>query len=159
MIRLLKMLTFIDLKEIAEIEKQMNVPNLAQKRLAEEVVRFVHGEEGVASALRATTGMAPGAVADLSGDALKSLAQDMPNTTLERSEVVGQKFSDIITRLGMTTSKSEASRLIKNGGAYLNNERINDVAFVIEEKHLIDDTYLLLSTGKKNKMLLKIAET
>lgn len=155
-IRLLKMLTFLDLSEITEIEKQMNVPNFAQKRLAEEVVRFVHGEEGVASAQRATTGMNPGTSANLSGDVLKELALDMPNTTLARNEVVGQKFSEIITRLGMTPSKSEASRLIKNGGAYLNNERVNDVAFVIEEKHLIDDTYLLFSTGKKNKMLVKI---
>lgn len=159
-IRLLKMLTFLDLSEIHAIEKHMHasdyVSNTAQKRLAEEVVRFVHGEEGVASALRATEGMAPGSQANLTGSLLKDLARDMPNITMGKGEVVGQKFSDISTRLGLTSSKSEASRLIKNGGAYLNNERISDVSFVIEESHLIDGGFLILSTGKKNKMLITI---
>lgn len=161
-IRLLKMLTFLDLAEIQKIEHQMQqsdyVPNTAQKRLAEEVVLFVHGKEGVDSALRATEGMSPGSKAQLSGAVLKDLAQDMPNTTLSRSEVVGQKFSDLATRLEMTPSKSEASRLIKNGGAYLNNERITDVSFIIEDSHLIDETYIVLSTGKKNKMLVILSK-
>ncbi|HSX13577.1 MAG TPA: tyrosine--tRNA ligase [Chlamydiales bacterium] len=152
-IRLLKMLTFLDLEEIAEIEQQMHVPNSAQKRLAVEVVRFVHGEEGVQSALKETSSMAPGSETDLRADTLKNL----PHTALGREEVVGQKFLDIVTRLGMTPSKSEATRLIKNGGAYMNNERVNDVALVIDEKDLIENTYLLLSTGKKNKKLIKIA--
>lgn len=149
-IRLLKMLTFLDLSEIAEIEKQMHTPNFAQRRLAEEVVRFVHGEVGVESARQETSRFAPGSETDLT--ALKSL----PHTAIHRGDVVGQKFSDLVTRLGMTPSKSEATRLIKNGGAYLNNERVNDVAFVIGEKDLIEDTYLLLSTGKKNKTLVKV---
>ncbi len=151
-IRLLKMLTFLDLAEIAEIEKQMHTPNSAQKRLAEEVVRFVHGEEGVQSAIQETNAIKPGSDTELSADVLKNL----PHTTLARGDVVGQKFSDLVTHLGMTPSKSEAARLIKNGGAYLNNARINDVAFIIAETDLIDDTYLLLSTGKKNKNLIKI---
>lgn len=159
-IRLLKMLTFLDLSEIQEIETQMKnsnyVPNSAQKKLAEEVVRFVHGEEGVASALRATDAMAPGSQANLSADVLKDLAKDMPNATIAKADIVGQKFSDVATRLGLTPSKSEASRLIKNGGAYLNNEKIGDPSFVIEESHLIEGTYLVLSTGKKNKMLVTV---
>lgn len=159
-IRLLKMLTFLDLSEIQKIESQMTdpgyIPNTAQKRLAIEVVKFVHGEEGVASALRATEGMAPGSQATLSASVLKELANDMPNATLGKADVVGQKFSDLATRLGMTPSKSEATRLIKNGGAYLNNEKIADVSFVIEESHLIEGTYLVLSTGKKNKMLVTV---
>lgn len=161
-IRLLKMLTFLDLSEIEAIEKQMRspdyVPNTAQKRLAEEVVLFVHGKEGVASALRATEGMASGS-AKLSGAVLKELASDMPNVTLGKAEVVGQKFSDLSARLGLTPSKSEASRLIKNGGAYLNHERISDVSFVIEETHLIDGEFLILSAGKKNKLLITVVSS
>lgn len=159
-IRLLKMLTFMELSEIQKIEKQMAevayVPNSAQKRLAEEVVRFVHGEEGVSSAVRATEAMAPGSEAVLSGETLKNLARDLPNATLKRSEVIGQKFSDVATLLGMTPSKSEATRLIKNGGAYLNNEKIGDAAFIIDESQLIDGAYLIISAGKKNKMVVTV---
>lgn len=151
-IKLLKMLTFLDLAEIGEIENKMQIPNFAQRRLAEEVVRFVHGEEGVQSAIRETAVIAPGSETELNAEVLKNL----PHTLLQRGDVVGQRFSDVVTKLGMTPSKSEAVRLIKNGGAYLNNERVNDVAFVIGHNHLIDDTYLLLSTGKKNKLLVKV---
>ncbi len=58
MIKLLKMLTFLPLEEVQAIEASMSapgyVPNTAQRRLAEEVTRFVHGEEGLAQALKAT---------------------------------------------------------------------------------------------------------
>jgi len=155
-ISLLKKLTFLDLEEIAEIEREMHIPNSAQKRLAEEVTRFVHGEEGLEAALRVTEGMAPGASATLSGDVLKELAQDMPNAEMSYEEVVGQKFVDIATKAGLTPSKSEASRLIKNGGAYLNNERISDPSFAIEMAHLIDGSYLVVSSGKKKKILITI---
>ncbi len=159
-VRLLKMLTFLDLAEIDAMEKEIGasnyVPNTAQKKLAVEVVRFVHGEDGVESAIRATAGMSPGSKATLTGSVLKELAKDMPNVTLARSEVIGQKFTDLVTRLEMMPSKSEATRLIKNGGAYLNNERIEEVTFAIESSHLIDNTYLVLSAGKKKRMLVTV---
>jgi tyrosyl-tRNA synthetase len=159
-IKMLKMLTFLDLSEILQIEKEMALPsympNTAQKKLAEEVVAFVHGKEGLASALRATEGMAPGSQAQLSGSVLRELAQDMPNTSLPRVDVIDQKFSSLIARLNLSSSHSEAVRLIKNGGAYLNNQRISDPTFLIEASHLIDDEYLMVSVGKKQKMLVKI---
>ena len=159
-IKLLKMLTFLDLAEIDAIEKEMRsagyVPNAAQKRLAEEVTRFVHGEEGLETALRVTEGMGPGADALLSGEVLKELAKDMPSATLPREEVVGQKFVDVAARIGLTPSKSEATRLVKNGGAYLNNERISDPSFSFDESHLIDGSYLILSSGKKKRILVTV---
>lgn len=155
-IRLLKMLTFLGLDEINAIEKGMHVPNSAQKRLAEEVVLFVHGQKGLDAALRVTETLSPGSKAQLDSAALQELMKDMPSATLSRQEVVGHKFVDLAVRLELLPSKSEATRLIKNGGAYLNNDRIEDIALAIEEKHLIDDTYLILSAGKKKRLLLKI---
>lgn len=156
-IRLLKMLTFLDLAEIHAIEKQMSdVPNVAQRKLAEEVTRFVHGEEGVQAALRVTEGIAPGTEATLTGAVLEELAPDMPNASLELNEVIGQKFVDLALKVGLIPSKGEGVRLIKNGGAYLNNERVNDPALIISSQNLIDDSYLLLSAGKKKKMLIRI---
>lgn len=155
-IKLLKMLTFLDLEEISEIEAGMSVPNSAQKRLAEEVTRFVHGEEGLQAALKVTEGMAPGSVAKLSGAVLQELASDMPNAELLLSEVVGQKYVDIAVKVGLVPSKSEGSKLIKNGGAYLNNERVADPALAIASSDLIDGSFLLFSAGKKKRMLIRI---
>ncbi len=159
-VRMLKMLTFLDLSEIGSIERAMKepgyAPNTAQKRLAEEVTRFVHGEEGLEAALRVTAEIAPGSDAKLSGSALEELAADMPNASLSYAEVVGQKFVDIAAKSGLVPSKSEGTRLVKNGGAYLNNERVSDPSFAISDSDLIDGSYLLLSAGKKKRLLIRV---
>jgi tyrosyl-tRNA synthetase len=153
-VRLLKMLTFLDLAEIDSIERGMaNSPNSAQKRLAEEVTRFIHGEEGLAAALNATAG----SMGELSADTLREIQADMPHVSLALEDVLGKKFVDLALEVGLIPSKGEGVRLIKNGGAYLNNEKIEDPSFQIEKVHLIDGRYLLLGSGKKKKILIEIA--
>ncbi len=153
-IKLLKMLTFLEMDEIRQIEANMHVPNSAQKRLAFEVTRFVHGEKGLASALKVTEGMAPGKEVSLESASL----QEMPSCELPLSEVTGQKFVDVALKVGLIPSKSEGVKLIKNGGAYLNNERISDPAFAISSENIIDRAFVLLSAGKKKRILIKIAK-
>jgi tyrosyl-tRNA synthetase len=159
-IRLLKMLTFLPMKDIQEIERSMQepnyAPNSAQKRLAEEVTRFVHGQAGLESAQKVTEGMAPGADATLNAEVLMELAKDMPSASLPQNEVLGHKFTDVAVKIQFLASKSEAARLIKNGGAYLNNERITDPMMTISATDLIDGRFLLFSAGKKNRMILSI---
>ncbi len=157
-IQLLKMLTFLEMHEIRKIEAGMHIPNSAQKRLAEEVTQFVHGKEGLAVAQKVTEEMAPGSEANLSGESLRKIAGNMECAELNFAEVVGHKFVDIAVKVGLVPSKSEGSKLIKNGGAYLNNERVADPAFSIRATDLIDQTFLLLSAGKKKRLLIKIAK-
>lgn len=160
-IKLLKMLTFLDLDEIRKIEEGMHVPNSAQKRLAVEVTRFVHGEEGVKAALKVTQQMAPGSEGGetkLSSEMLRELADDMPSAELTLSEVVGQKFVDVAVKVGLVPSKSEGTKLIKNGGAYMNHERITDPAFVFCASDLIEHSFVLLSAGKKKRLLVRIVK-
>lgn len=157
-IRLLKMLTFLPLDEIAAIERSMCEStyraNDAQRRLAAEVTRFVHGEQGLQAALRVTEGVSMSS--ELTGDALRELAKDMPNTRLGRDEVIGQKFVDVAVKATFFPSKGEAVRAIKNGGVYLNRVRLEDVALVVESSHLIDEQFLLLGIGKKKQLLIEI---
>ncbi|MBS0625930.1 MAG: tyrosine--tRNA ligase [Verrucomicrobia bacterium] len=157
-IKMLKMLTFLDMEEIREIERQMPTaePNFAQKRLAKEVTLFVHGEEGLEAALRVTEGIAPGSEAKLTGSVLRELASDMPHAKFLSDDAVGQKYVDLVVKAGLLPSKSEAVRLIKNGGAYLNNEKITDPAYMISTADLIDGSFLLLSAGKKKRMLISV---
>ncbi len=161
-IKLLRMLTFLDMEEIRSIEQQMKksdyAPNSAQKRLAEEVTRFVHGEEGLEKALKVTEGIAPGTEAQLSAASFKEFMQDMPHAEMNQNDVIGAKLVDLFVRANLVSSKSEAIRLIKNGGAYLNNVRIDDSTFVISARDLIDKAYLLLSAGKKKRFLVHISK-
>jgi len=158
--QLLRMLTFIDLEEVEEYERAIKsgdfTPNAAQKRLAEEVTRFVHGEDGLQTALKVTEAAKPGSKATLDFEVLDEIAKDMPSVKMKLSDVVDQKFSDVAASCKLTSSKSESVRLIKNGGAYLNNEKIEDLVFLITPKHIIGEKYLLLGSGKKKKILIKI---
>lgn len=159
-IKLLKMLTFLDMDEINQIEASINdsdyIPNTAQRKLAEEVTRIVHGEEGLQRALKATAAAAPGADTKLDIDMLEAIANDVPSETLSKNEVVGMQLIDIITKVGMQPSKGAVRRLIQNGGVYLNNEKVSDAMLQISENDLIDGKMLLIATGKKNKMIVKL---
>lgn len=159
-IQLLRMLTFLDMEEILELDKGLKEgtlpPNTAQKKLAEEVTRFVHGEEGLEAAIRVTQAAVPGANAILDGKVLHEIKEDIPSCTLTKSEVITRKCTDIMVLSKLLPSKSEAVRLIKNGGAYLNNKKIENPDQCLEEKDLIDGEFLLFGAGKKTKLLIQV---
>ncbi len=159
-IKLMKMLTFMELEEIETFEKGIQsgdfIPNAAQKRLAEEVTRFVHGEDGLRIALKVTEAAAPGSKASLDPEVLEEIAKDMPHTLMKTQDVVDQTYADVAAKSGLLMSKAEGNRMIKNGGAYLNNEKIDDPSFMIQSKHIIGGKYLLFGAGKKKKILIKI---
>lgn len=159
-VRLMRMLTFMDLEEIRAIENGMNLagyePNTAQKRLAQELTQMIHGEEGLKTALRVTHAASPGQKGELDPAAFQQIIQDMPHIALALSEVVGERFVDVAAKIGLFPSKSEATRLINQGGAYLNNEKIEDPQFRFAQENLVGGRFLLLAAGKKKKMLIKI---
>ncbi len=160
-IKLMRMLTFMEMEEIRHYERLMAkpdyLPNTVQKRLAEEVTHLVHGAAGLNTALKVTQGAAPGAETELNGELLESLASDMPSHTLPSAEIVGEKLVDILSKTAMMPSKGEARRLIRNGGVYLNNKKIADENHVIHAEQLIDGRLLLLALGKKNKLLIRVS--
>ncbi|MGE3533907.1 MAG: S4 domain-containing protein, partial [Parachlamydiales bacterium] len=120
------------------------------------VTRMIHGEDGLATALKVTESAAPGSKAVLDAEVFKEISQDMPSTDLNFAEVVGQKYTDVAARIGLSSSKTEALRLIQNAGAYLNNEKVDDPQFRIQEDLLIGGEYLLFGSGKKKKILVKV---
>ena len=116
-IRFMKMLTFVPLEEIDAMETAMKsddyVPNTAQKKLAEETTRFVHGAEGLRKALKATEGLRPGADTVLDAETLEALAEVIPTSELKLAEVLGQPVVDVMALAGLQKSKGEAKRLVK----------------------------------------------
>ena len=156
----MRLLTFIDMGEINAYEVMMQqedyIPNTVQKRLAEEVTLLVHGKAGLETALKVTKGASPGSNTVLDAEILESISSDMASASLSQNSVIGQKLVDIMVEVRLQTSKSEARRLVRNGGVYLNNEKILDENKNILEKDLIDGRLILIATGKKNKILIRI---
>lgn len=160
-IRFLRILTFLDLEEIDELEKDMKrpgyVPNTAQRRLAEEVTRFVHGEDGLNEAVKATEALRPGAETKLDWKTIEAIAEDVPSCSLAYDQVLNVSLVDLSVSAGLFESKSAARRLLKQGGVYLNNNRVDSESKRIEPQDIVDDKVLLLSAGKKNKVVVRIA--
>ncbi len=160
-IKLMRMLTFMDMEEIRRYEKEMGqegyVPNTAQKRLAAEITKLMHDEEGLQAALKVTEAASPGHSGTLDPATLQAIVKDMPHVVLPSAEVVGQKFVDVALKIGLLPSKGEGVRLIGQGGAYLNNEKIDDPQLRLSQDHLIGGEFVLFAAGKKKKILIKIS--
>ncbi|KAK1301414.1 hypothetical protein QJS10_CPB12g01825 [Acorus calamus] len=153
--------TIPDVDVIEELEEGMRrpgyVPNSAQRRLAEEVTRFVHGEEGLLEALKATEALRPGAETKLDWETIEGIAEDVPSCSLDYDCVLNACLIDLSVLTGLIASKSAARRLMKQGGLYLNNKRVENEEKTIEESDIVDGKVLLLSAGKKNKMVIRIS--
>ncbi|KAL3829427.1 hypothetical protein ACJIZ3_018229 [Penstemon smallii] len=160
-IRFLKILTFLSIDEISQIESEMQSPgyaqNTAQRRLAEEVTRFVHGEEGLNEALKATQALRPGAQTKLDWNTIETIAEDVPSFTLPKDQVLNLSLLDLSVSTGLLESKSAARRLMKQGGLYLNNDRVDSEGKKIEADDIVDGKVILISAGKKNKMIVRIS--
>lgn len=160
-VRFLKILTFLTMDEISKIEGEMQSPgyvqNAAQRRLAEEVTHFVHGEEGLAEALKATEALKPGSQTKLDSKTIESIAEDVPSFSLPQEQVINISLVDLSVKTGLLESKSAVRRLLKQGGLYLNNNRIDSEVKKIEADDIVDGKVILLSAGKKNKMIVRIS--
>jgi tyrosyl-tRNA synthetase len=160
-IRLLKALTFVDLEEINNLERSMAlpsyVPNTAQKVLADEVTRLVHGEDGLSRALRVTAHALPGQEkSSLSVDALIEMKGHVPTASLPASAVVGARICDILATASFCSSRAEARKLIANGGVRVGERKIEDELDVIIENDLIDERFLLFALGKKKRAIVEL---
>jgi tyrosyl-tRNA synthetase len=90
---------------------------------------------------------------------LEAVSSSLPGATLPRTALVGVPLVDVMVRAGLQKSKGEARRLIANGGAYVNDEKVSDSGRTIEATDLIEGRLLLLAAGKKNKMLVRVSDT
>ena len=135
---LLKRLTDLELEEIEEIMKGDII--LAKKRMAYEVTKLVHGEEEANKVLEAVKALFSGG-ADLN---------NVPEASLTSSELnEGINIMDLVVKTNFIPSKSEARRLIQQGGLCLNDDKVSDFNYIVKTSDL-KENYILLKKGKKN---------
>jgi tyrosyl-tRNA synthetase len=118
-VKYLKFFTWLDADAIRQLEETIaGAPEKreAQRTLAREVTRLVHGDEGLAQAERETAALFGG------GDEDSVPAVELAASVLAE----GLSTTEFIVRLGLASSKSEAARLIRQGGVYINEERVSD---------------------------------
>jgi tyrosyl-tRNA synthetase len=161
----IKIYTFLGQDEIQElVEKHKVEPHLRQlqKRLAEEVTTLVHGKEELENAIKASEVLFGKSTAEdlksLNAETFLSVFEGVPQATISAAELKdGINIIDTLSdKTGFLSSKSEARRELKANAISVNKEKVGE-EYLISEKDLISDKYILLQKGKKNYFIL-IAE-
>jgi tyrosyl-tRNA synthetase len=132
----------------------------SQRRLAAELTRLVHGDEGLAKAQRATDIFYGAEIADLSDADLVEIFADVPSQQLPRqtlSDDGGLPVIDAFVTAGLAKSKGDARRFVQQGGAYVNNRRIDALDARLTAADLASQSVMVLRSGKKNYALLRFA--
>jgi tyrosyl-tRNA synthetase len=152
-INFLKVFSFKSRKEIEEIEKEHNEnpgARNAHRALARELTALIHGEETsvrVEEAAKALFGQ--GDLTTLDEKTLASALSELPRVQISSQEEI-PTWVDLLAAAGVVDSKSAARRIVKEGGAYLNNEKISGEDFRLEKTHFLCGKYAVLRKGKRD---------
>jgi tyrosyl-tRNA synthetase len=158
-VRFLKIFTFIPMDEISALEQATRAEpekRAAQRRLAEELTRIVHGATGLAVAQRASEVLFGGTMEGLHAEELLGIFANVPSAQLERDEVVAKPAIDVAVKAGLCKSKGEARRLIESGGLYVNNRRVDGIQATVSQNDAVDGRIVVLRSGKRTFHLVKL---
>ncbi len=158
----IKLFTFLTqpvINELLEAHKQDPAARLLQKTLAEQVTRFVHGEEELLQAIETTQKLfanqhAPAeTISETDLESIDGIVKiEMPSAILEN----GIDVVSFLAHAAIFPSKGEAKKMVQNGGISINRVKVEDLQLKITTSGLLHGKYLLVQKGKKNYFLVKV---
>ncbi|MCS0789780.1 tyrosine--tRNA ligase [Cytobacillus firmus] len=155
-IKYLKFFTFLSREEIEGLEKAVqDEPHLrkAQKALAEEMTRLIHGNEALEQAIKITAALFSGEIKNLSASEIKQGFKDVPS--YEHSEGGELGIVDLLVAAKISPSKRQAREDVTNGAVSVNGERITDLDYTLSDKDKIEGQFTVIRRGKKKYFLIK----
>ena len=160
-LRYLKLFTLLDgpeMEELAHAVAERPHRREAQRRLAADITRVVHGAEGLERAERASKVLFGGSLDGLGAEDIGDIFADVPSTGLARAALEGDgvELAALMADKGMARSRSEARRLIKGGGVYLNGARVVDLGAAVGAGSPIEDRFVVVRVGKKRYFVVEI---
>jgi tyrosyl-tRNA synthetase len=159
-INFLKVFSFRTRTEIEALEKEHNEnPGArdAHRALAREITSLVHSPqiaERVEEAARALFGQ--GDLNTLDEATLSAALSELPRVVISKSDEI-PTWVDLLAATGVVESKSAARRIVKEGGAYLNNEKIAGEDFRLEKSHFLCGKYAVLRKGKRDLAAVELS--
>jgi tyrosyl-tRNA synthetase len=159
--RYLRFFTLLPREEIEALEAQVaEAPQHreAQRRLAEEVTRTVHGEAGLDRARTASEVLFGGELEGLAAEEIADIFADVPSSVLPADTLSGEGVGlvELLADTGLTTSRGDARRSVEQGGVYLNNRREDDAQRRLTAADTLEGRFLLLRKGKKRYHLVRV---
>ncbi len=156
-LRFLTELAHAEIEELDRLRAETPQQRDSQRRLAEELTRLVHGEEGLEAARRASEIFFGAEIANLSDAQLVEIFADVPSKELPRDRLAGEGLGilDAFCESGLANSKSEARRIVQQGGAYINNRRRDGHETRLTPADLASESVMVLRSGRKKYALLR----
>ena len=157
-----KLLKVFSMKDRAEIERLIETVKVnpgareAHRELAREMTAMIHGQQmakSVEEAAKALFGQ--GEIADLDLKTLDSALSQLPKTTIKKGDPY-PSWVDLLAATGVVDSKSAARRIVKEGGGYLNNKKVESEDFTPSKNDLLHGKYLLLRKGKRDLAAVEV---
>ncbi|MFM8673398.1 MAG: tyrosine--tRNA ligase [Candidatus Nanopelagicus sp.] len=157
-----KLLKVFSMKDRSEIERLIAAHNTnpgareAHRALAQEMTTLIHGAKmanAVEEAAKALFGQAELGQLDLK--TLDSALAQLPKTTIKKGEPF-PTWVDLLAATGVVESKSAARRIVKEGGGYLNNKKVESEDFTPSRTDLLHGKYLLLRKGKRDLAAVEV---
>jgi tyrosyl-tRNA synthetase len=159
--RYLKFFTFLsreDIELLAQATSERPEQREAQRALARAVTALVHGEDQVQRAERAAQVLFGGSFDGVGVDDILTVFEDAPSTTIEMPEG-GVGVAELLARVKLAPSRSEANRLLKSGGVYVNNARIADEKARLSSADAIGGEVLVLRKGRRDNHIVRLQRT
>ena len=157
-----KLLKVFSMKDRAEIERLIETVKVnpgareAHRELAREMTAMIHGQQmakSVEEAAKALFGQ--GEIAELDLKTLDSALSQLPKTTIKKGDPY-PSWVDLLAATGVVDSKSAARRIVKEGGGYLNNKKVESEDFTPSKNDLLHGKYLLLRKGKRDLAAVEV---
>lgn len=157
----LKCFTFFDRATIDALESATQAApekREAQRVLAREVTTIVHGAEQVARAEHASSLLFGEDITTLSVEDVLAVFDDVPSTEVSEADLGSEGIGlvDLVARVQLAASKSEARRLVESGGVYVNNRRVSDPQARVTTAQAIGGRLFVLRKGQKQNHLVRL---
>ncbi len=155
-IKYIKYFTFLSKEEIEALEKEVaEAPEkrAAQKALAEEVTKLVHGDEALQQAINISKALFSGDIKQLSIEEIRQGFKDVPSFEVGNNEEL--LLVDLLVNAKISPSKRQAREDITNGAIYINGERVTDLSHTMTEADKLEGQFTVIRRGKKKYTLIK----
>ncbi len=153
-VKYLKVFTFLSHEEIEAVAKEHFAKpgaRIAQKKLAEEVTRLIHKEEGLKEALDTTAAFFSGNVASLKEETIVDVLGGLKKTVTPETDLLS-----FLVEVGAASSKREAKTLVGQNSIAVNGQKISDPEAIIRAEDALYGKYFIVKRGKKNYYLGQI---
>ncbi len=152
----LKIFTFLSKEEIEALEASVETePHLrkAQKALAEEMTRLVHGQDALDKAINITQALFSGNVKELSANDIKQGFKDVPSYVPAADDEL--TLVELLVNAKISPSKRQAREDITNGAISINGDKVTDLSYVLSAEDRIEEQFTVIRRGKKKYTLIQ----